>query len=126
MYVKFSNMLKLGFRRTSSNIQIKEATTIAAYVAYTHKPLRTNEVLGVRNGKLHSVNFWLLSLLQTLPQAHKSSIVWRKLSCLIKTKFISEILYLQRTSNEQSKLFLDNAYRFFWCVDTISVGDAVA
>lgn len=32
--------------RTSSNIQIKEATTIAAYVAYTHKPLRTNEVLG--------------------------------------------------------------------------------
>ena len=106
-------MLKLGFRRTSSNIQIKEATTIAAYVAYTHKPLRTNEVLGVRNGKLHSVNFWLLCLLQTWPQAHKSSIVWRKLSCLIKTKFISEILYLQRTCNEQSKLFLDNAYIFF-------------
>jgi len=58
-------MLNLGFRRTSSNIQIKEATTIAAYVAYTHKPLRTNEVLGVRNGKLHSLNFWLLWLLQT-------------------------------------------------------------
>lgn len=36
-----------SFRRTSSNIQIKEGTTIAAYVAHTHKPLRTNEVLGV-------------------------------------------------------------------------------
>ena len=50
-----SNVLKLGFRRTSSNIEIKEATTIAAYVAYTHKPLRTNEVLGVRKRKLHFV-----------------------------------------------------------------------
>lgn len=38
------------FRRTSSNIEVKEATTIAAYVAYTHKPLRTNEVLGVSDG----------------------------------------------------------------------------
>jgi len=53
--ISTSNVLKLCFRRTSSNIQIKEATTIAAYVAYTHKPLRTNEVLGVRNEKLHFV-----------------------------------------------------------------------
>ena len=36
------------FRRTSSNIQIKDGSTIAAYVAFTQKPFRTNEVLGVR------------------------------------------------------------------------------
>lgn len=35
------------FRRTSSNIQIKDGSTIAAYVAFTQKPFRTNEVLGV-------------------------------------------------------------------------------
>ena len=35
------------FRRTSSNIQIKDGSTIAAYVAFTKKPFRTNEVLGV-------------------------------------------------------------------------------
>lgn len=35
------------FRRTSSNIKVETGTTIAAYVAHTHKPLRTNEVLGV-------------------------------------------------------------------------------
>lgn len=32
--------------RTSSNIQIKDGSTIAAYVAFTQKPFRTNEVLG--------------------------------------------------------------------------------
>ncbi|XP_068678132.1 probable 3',5'-cyclic phosphodiesterase pde-5 [Montipora foliosa] len=32
--------------RTSSNIKIEPGTTIAAYVAHTQKPLRTNEVLG--------------------------------------------------------------------------------
>lgn len=32
--------------RTSSNIKIETGTTIAAYVAHTQKPLRTNEVLG--------------------------------------------------------------------------------
>lgn len=56
----------LGLRRTSSNIQIKEATTIAAYVAYTHKPLRTNEVLGVRNEKLYYfcklVTLWFVKI----------------------------------------------------------------
>ena len=64
-----SNMLKLCFRRTSSNIQIKEATTIAAYVAYTHKPLRTNEVLGVRNGKVHFELKLVISRLVKLTQA---------------------------------------------------------
>ena len=29
------------FRRTSSNIQIKDGSTIAAYVAFTQKPFRT-------------------------------------------------------------------------------------
>ena len=62
-------MLKLCFRRTSSNIQIKEATTIAAYVAYTHKPLRTNEVLGVRNRKVHFVVKLVISRLVKLTQA---------------------------------------------------------
>lgn len=32
--------------RTSSNINIETGTTIAAYVAHTQRPLRTNEVLG--------------------------------------------------------------------------------
>ncbi|PFX17416.1 probable 3',5'-cyclic phosphodiesterase pde-5 [Stylophora pistillata] len=32
--------------RTSSNIQIKDGSTIAAFVAFTQKPFRTNEVLG--------------------------------------------------------------------------------
>ena len=42
------------FRRTSSNIQIKDGSTIAAYVAFTQKPLRTNEVLGVSDALLRT------------------------------------------------------------------------
>lgn len=61
------------FRRTSSNIQIKDGSTIAAYVAFTQKPFRTNEVLGVSAVSTFSswgsaVNIW--GLLTELNDTH--------------------------------------------------------
>ena len=85
-------MSKLCFRRTSSNIQIKEATTIAAYVAYTHKPLRTNEVLGVRNGKVHFVLKLVISRLVKLTQAF--FLIKLKLASKLSAKLTYYLLFV--------------------------------
>lgn len=53
-YVEIINLL---CRKTSTPIKMQEGTTIAAYVALTHTPVRTNEILGVRTAAFHNKVF---------------------------------------------------------------------